>query len=96
MNIKKKILLVIIFAALLIMFLFAIYGNNGLKDLKQLEKKKDVLIKRNNRLAGQNNSFCREIERLKNDPEYIESLARQKLKLVSADEIILKTEKKNK
>jgi len=84
---KKKIFFA---ASILIMILlfFIIFSNNGLRDLVSLKKKHSLLVKKNDILAGKNLSLYREMNRLKNDSEYIETLVRQELRLIAEDEFV--------
>ena len=75
---------------LLGLFFFIIVSEQGFADLRFLKKERDRLIEGNNRLTRENLSISVEIDRLKNDPEYIENIARQELGMIGEDEIILK------
>ena len=48
------------------------------------------MVKNNEQLAGENLSLSVEIERLENDPKFIENVARQELGMIAEDELILK------
>jgi len=90
MSSKQQILLSLITLALFSLLWFVIFGDNGLADLKALKKEKDTLVERNAELTRENLSLYREIDRLKNDPAYIENTARQELGLIGKDEMIFK------
>lgn len=90
-----------IFLALAILLLssllmFIVFGENGLVDLHRLKMERDNLLQKNEALTQENLSLYREIERLKNDPEYVENVARQELGVIGKDEVILKTPKNRK
>ena len=90
MSLKKKILL---FLAILVLFnlnLVVIFSDNGLVDLILLRKEKERSAEKNREVIRENLSLYREIERLKHDPEFIESVARKELGVVGKDEVILK------
>lgn len=89
---KKNILLA---AALVVVLLlmFILFGENGLSDLSRLKAERDGLLKKNAELIQQNLSLCREIERLKTDPEYVKSLARKELGMIGKDEVVIKVKK---
>jgi cell division protein FtsB len=72
------------------MLLLIIFGDNGVTDLRLLQTKRDRLIEKNETLARENVQLYHQIERLKNDPDYIESIARQELGMIGKDEVILK------
>jgi cell division protein FtsB len=86
----------LIIVALFSLFWFVIFSDNGLADLKALQKERDSLVEKNEKLTRENLSLYREIDRLKNDPEYIENVARKELGFVGKGEIVFKIEKQNK
>lgn len=90
MGSSQKILLAIAAAAVVVMFFMILFGDNGLNDLRLLKNKHTLLENRNTRLAGENVQLHRQIDRLKHDPAYIESIARQELGMIAADEVIIK------
>ena len=96
MGIRQKILLGFVIAALFSLLLFIIFGEHGVVDLHMLKIKRDNLLKRNAELSQENLSLYREIERLRNDPKYVENVARQELGLIGKDEVIFKVKKKQK
>ena len=67
-----------------------IFGDNGITDLRLLQTKRDRLIEKNETLARENVQLYHQIERLKNDPDYIENIARQEFGMIGKDEVILK------
>ncbi|RPH51110.1 MAG: septum formation initiator family protein [Desulfobacteraceae bacterium] len=75
-------------------FLLVIFGDDSLLELNRVKKERNILIKKNEELARENNSMYNEIERLKHDPEYIENVARRELGMIGKNEIIFKIEKK--
>jgi cell division protein FtsB len=90
MNRKHGILLSIAVLLLLSLFFFIIISEHGYSDLRYLQKERDRLAQENQRLDRKNLDIGVEIDRLKNDPEYIENIARQELGMIAEDEIILK------
>ena len=96
MNTKQSVLLAFVILAIVSLFLFIIFGENGLADLHLLKIERDVLLKQNAELAKKNLDLYREIERLKSDPKYLESVARKELGLVRKDELIFKLKDKRK
>lgn len=88
----KKILLSAAILSLVILVCLIIFSNNGLLDLVALEKKRSSLTEKNKILADQNLSLYREINRLKNDSEYIESLVRKELRLIGEGEFVFKSD----
>lgn len=91
---KHKILLSIGMVVILSFFLLIVFGDDALLELNRVKKERNILIKKNEELARENNSMYTEIERLKNDPEYIENVARRELGMIGKNEIIFKVEKR--
>jgi len=87
---KQNILLSISVLLLLALFFFIIVSEHGLADLRFLKKERDRLAEENKKLTRENQAISVEIDRLKHDPLYIESIARQELGMIGEDEIILK------
>ena len=96
MGLRQKILLGFVIAALFSLLLFIVFGENGVVDFQLVKVKRDNLLKRNAVLSQENLSLYREIERLRNDPKYVENVARQELGLIGKDEVIFKVKKKHK
>jgi len=93
---KKNILLAFAIMILFWLLMFIIFSENGLADLKQLKTERDILLKKNDELIRKNLSLYREIERLKNDPEYVENVARKELGVIGKDEVVIKVKKGRK
>jgi cell division protein FtsB len=85
-----------VFAVLILVSCFAIiiWGDNGLKDLNATKQKLNDLKVQNKELQRQNIDLSRKVERLKKDPEYIENIARQELKMIGKDEVVFKFQQK--
>ena len=94
MNLKKNILLVVAIISMILMLMFIVVGKNGLTDLHELKTKRDNLVKKNEELTKKNLSLYREIDRMKNDPKYVENVARQELGVIGKDEVIIKVKKR--
>lgn len=90
MSLGKKILLFLAILVLFNLILIVIFSDNGLVDLILLRKEKERSAEKNREVIRENLSLYREIERLKHDPEFIESVARKELGVVGKDEVILK------
>lgn len=90
MSYTKKITLFSVVSILFLLFLLILVGDNGLLDMNKLQKGKRDLTRKNEELARENVSLYREIDRMKNDPAYLESVARQELGVIAEDEVILK------
>ena len=87
---KQNTLLSISVLLLLALFFFIIVSEHGLADLRFLKKERDRLVEENKNLTRENQAISVEIDRLRHDPAYIESVARQELGMIGEDEIILK------
>lgn len=93
MSTKEAILFSLSLVVLLTLVLFIVFSDQGLVDLYALRQEKRALLNQNNRLVEQNIRLIRAVDRLNNDLEYIENVARQELGMVGRDEVILKIEK---
>jgi cell division protein FtsB len=93
---KQNILLVLVIIVLFSLLIFTIFGENGLSDLYRIKTERDILLKKNDKLIRENLSLYREIERLKNDPEYVENVARNELGVIGKDEVVIKVKKGRK
>ncbi len=94
MDIKTKI---IISGGILIIFgfLFVIgLGKRGAADLYQLKLERDRLQVANLKLQKKNRALYRTIERLKNDPDFVENIARTELGMTRRDEVVILRKKR--
>ena len=87
---KLNILLSVSVLLLLALLFFIIISEHGLADLRSLKRERDQLVGENEKLTRENQAISIEIDRLKHDPGYIESIARRELGMIGKDEIILK------
>ncbi len=90
MGSKQKILLAFSILTLFLMLLFILFSDRGLSDLFTLKSERDRLQQENVRWKSENDTLYRTIKRLRNDPQYIESVARKELGMIKEDEVILK------
>jgi cell division protein FtsB len=90
---KFNILLSVSVLLLVALFIFIIVSERGLADLRDLRTDRDKLVEENKKLTRENQAISIEIDRLKHDPGYIESIARQELGMIGEDEIILKPQR---
>ncbi len=91
MSARQKILLIFVVFGLFSMLFLIVEGENGLKDLSVLRNQRDRIREKKARIEKENIKLYREIDRLKNDPAYIESVARKELGMIGKNEVILKT-----
>jgi cell division protein FtsB len=71
------------------MILLAIFDDRGALAVRERRLKRDELKAQVTTIQKQNEEYRKEIEALRSDPATIEKRAREKLKLVKPDEIIL-------
>ncbi len=79
-----------------LLLFFVVFGENGSIDLNRLKVERARLLQKNTELKQENISLYREIDRLKNDPKYLENVARQELGVIGKDEVIIKVRKTKK
>lgn len=70
--------------------LLTVFGDQGFFTLKSMQQKLSALQEENAELEKENMNLYRTINRLKNDPEYIEHTARRELHMVAPDETVFK------
>ncbi|HOI14917.1 MAG TPA: septum formation initiator family protein [Geobacteraceae bacterium] len=76
-------------AGFILLFLsFTIFGERGLLRIFHLNQEKEDLQKRAALIRAENDKLKREIEALKTDRRYLESLARKDFGLVRKNEVI--------
>jgi cell division protein FtsB len=73
---------------ILFILFFTIFGERGLLRIHHLNQEKEVMQKRASALQLENAQLKREIEALKSDRRYLESIARKDFGLVRKNEII--------
>ncbi len=88
MKTAHKILLTVLSIAVFVLFFIVTFGNRGLVDVYYLKKDMKSLTERNLQLEKDNAELRRTIYRLIEDPEYVESVAREELGMVGKNEII--------
>lgn len=88
--IVKKIIYAFSSLLFITLLFLSVFGRNGYVDLNRLRQEHEAITRTNMRLELENHELYRTIERLKNDPEYIENIARQEFGMIGKDELILK------
>ncbi len=73
----------------LIILAFTVFGDRGLINLVRYQKERQELVSQAQKLKEQNEELRAEIERLKNDPSYIERQAREELGMVKPGELVI-------
>ncbi len=83
MRIGRYLLLII-----LVVGFFIVFGNRGLVDNQRLKEKLSELRAENSRFETVNNSLKREVVLLREDPRYIEAVARNELGMVKKGDLL--------
>ena len=91
---KKQLLYIGIFLAMLVCLWILIGPQKSTLHLLQAQKKLETLQAENKRLAEENEALREEIDRLENDPTYLEEKARKEYGLLKKNEVIYKFDKK--
>lgn len=94
MTTKHKI---IVFTGMVVLFSFLFligWGDRGAVDLYKRHVTKVRLNKSSLEVQKKNEAIYRNIQRLKNDPEFIENIARTELGMVGEDELVYQFRKK--
>ena len=89
MSLSQKWLLAGAAVVLFNLMLVIVFGDNGLVELSRLRAREQALADQNRALAVENARLYRTIGRLKNDPVYIESVARNELGMVGKKDVII-------
>ena len=90
MTIKQNFFLAAALMVILSTLVLIVFGENGLTDRKRLKARYRAVVSENTAIAKENARLYRQIERLKNDPAYIESIARRELGMIGSNEVIVK------
>ncbi len=93
MTTKQNIILSLIILILFSLLLLITFGDNGLVDFVLIKGKRNRMVEKNEKLNQENLVMYREIDRLKNDPKFVENVVRQELGVIAKDEVIFKTAK---
>lgn len=88
----KKRLLTAFLAVIAIIGIYTVFGEKGLIDLYGVRGEYNQILDDNARITAENKELATEIDLLKNDPAYVEHIARQELGMVKIDEYIYKFE----
>ncbi len=89
MNIRRKIIVAGAVVALFNLMLLIVFGDNGLVEMHRLREKELLMAQQNETLARENVSLYRTIGRLKSDPAFIESVARNELGMIGKDDVVV-------
>jgi cell division protein FtsB len=90
---KQGILATAVVFLILSMLFFIVFSDRGLADLNRMKQERDRLSSQNRQIIRENLGLGVEIDRLKNDPSYIESVARRDFGMIGQDEIVVKPQR---
>ena len=79
-----------------ILMLVVILGDKGWVELRQQQHTHQALIKGNSILTQENSRMYDTVDRLQNDSEYIENIARRELGMIRSNELIFKFNSESK
>jgi cell division protein FtsB len=85
----QYIAMVLAVMGIVILFFSIIVGDKGISSLQLIKIERQALKSSHAELKRKNLQLFHEIERLKNDPVYIEAIARQELGLIGKKEIVV-------
>lgn len=88
-SLSVKCMLAVAAVVLVNLLLLIVFGDNGLVELSRLRDREQTLADQNELLARENVNLYRTIGRLRQDPLYLESVARNELGMIGKDDIII-------
>ena len=88
----KNFFLIATGVVLTIIALFTIVGDKGLIDVIRLKKEKERIAAKKETLLSENQRLRKEAKLLKDNPDYIEEVARRELGMIGKDEVLYITE----
>jgi cell division protein FtsB len=91
---QLKLALIFGILVLIAYFVIIIFGDNGLRALNAMKQELNSINVQNEKIQQKNIEKHRKVKRLKEDPEFIENIARQELKMIKKDEVVFKFQKK--
>jgi cell division protein FtsB len=89
MNLRPKLVIGAALVVLVHLLALIVFGDNGLVELSSLRSREALLIQQNEIIENENVRLYRTIRRLKDDPVYIESVARNELGMVGKDDLVM-------
>ncbi|MDO9264869.1 MAG: septum formation initiator family protein [Desulfosalsimonadaceae bacterium] len=94
MKLYQSIIAFIIASMLIVAYFFlVIRGDKGWNELNAMKLEVNTLKAQNEALSKKNTELQQKVNRLKNDPAFLEDIARQELKVIAKDEIVFKFKK---
>jgi len=89
----QGLLLVAVVCFIIALLFFIVFSERGLADFNMMKKERDRIQDQNRQIVQDNLDLGVEIDRLKNDPKYIESVARKDFGMIGQDEIVVKPQR---
>ncbi|HSO61581.1 MAG TPA: septum formation initiator family protein [Desulfobacterales bacterium] len=93
MSRKQGMLLGTAVLLMIALLFFIVFSERGLAELSLSKKERDRIKALNQHLTQENLTLGVEIDRLKNDPHYIESVARKEYGMIGQNEIVVKPQR---
>jgi len=90
---KQGLLLVAVVCFIIALLFFIVFSERGLADFNMMKKERDRIQDQNRQIVQDNLDLGVDIDRLKNDPKYIESVARKDFGMIGQDEIVVKPQR---
>jgi cell division protein FtsB len=90
---KQGLVLVAAVFFLIALLFFIVFSERGLADFHLMTKERDRIHAQNRQIIQDNLDLGVEIDRLRNDPKYIESVARKDFGMIGQDEIVVKPQR---
>jgi len=90
---KQGLLLGATMVFIIALLFFIVFSERGLADFNLMKKERDRIHDQNRQITQENLGLGVEIDRLKNDPKYIESVARKDFGMIGQDEIVVKPQR---
>jgi len=90
---KQGLLLVAVVGFIIALLFFIVFSERGLADFNMMKKERDRIQDQNRQIVQDNLGLGVEIDRLQNDPKYIESVARKDFGMIGQDEIVVKPQR---
>jgi cell division protein FtsB len=92
-DVLKFCLIAFLFLGLVVAWLG--FGERGFIHLYRMDRERQTYLEKINALERENRELLEEIQRLRSDRDYVESLGRKEMGFVKEDEIMYRIERKN-
>jgi cell division protein FtsB len=89
LSIRKKLFIFGVAFLFLVLFIASFFGERGLIEVYQTQKKCVALVQEKTRLLDKKRKLERDIRELRNSPSAVEKRAREKLWLMRPDELVI-------